>query len=59
MLNCQHKSNPQLFHKSNLRCVKVVNNKNFFVRKLNADSDLYQVEKKFSKMRLICFDADQ
>jgi len=27
----------------------------FFVRKVNADSNLYQVEKKFSKTGLICF----
>jgi len=59
MRNCQHKSNPQLFHKPKLRCAKPVKNKIFFVRKLNADRHLYQVEKKFSKIRLICFDADQ
>jgi len=49
------KSNPQLFPKTNLRCVKPVQNKFFFVRKVNADSNLYQVEKKFSKTTLICF----
>jgi len=27
----------------------------FFVRKLNTDSNLYYVEKKFSKTGLICF----
>jgi len=49
-----YKSNSQLFHKLKLSCVKPVKNKFFFARKVNADSNLGKVEKKFYKTQLIC-----
>ena len=47
--------NPQLFHKTDLRCAKPVKKYFFFMRKVNNDSNLYKVEKKFCKRGLICF----
>lgn len=34
---------------------KTCEKETFFLRKVNAHSNLYEVEKKITKMRLICF----
>lgn len=53
------KPNPQLFHKADLRCAKLVKRQNFLVRNINAGNKLCQVEKKFEKRGLICFATGQ
>ena len=43
------------YPQNKLTLCKTCSKQIFFVRKLNADSDLRKVEKKFPKMPLICF----
>jgi len=49
------KTQSTAFPQNALTMCKTCSKQIFFVRKVNADSNLYQVEKKFSKTGLIYF----
>jgi len=43
------------FPQNRIMVCKTCEKETFFLRKVNADSNLYEVEKKIIKMQLICF----